>query len=181
MRERVIPNRWFTSLLVLGSALLITWTLVLAYRLPAQHTSQHWDLAWVGFDVALAGALGAWGWSIARREPWAPSAAAVVATLLLCDAWFDNVLANGHGEHLEAALEAVLVELPLALFCVGPRATPSRPSKRCGVPSCGVVGNALQTASAWRRPRILGFHSCPSSQSAAIPARARPKRRSYMR
>ena len=118
MRERVIPNRWFTSLLVLGGALLITWTLVLAYRLPAQHTSQHWDLAWVGFDVALAAALGAWGWSIARREPWAPSAAAVVATLLLCDAWFDNVLANGHGEQLEAALEAVLVELPLALFCV---------------------------------------------------------------
>ena len=118
MRESVIPNRWVTSLLLLGLALLIAWTLVLAYRLPAQHTSQHWDVAWVGFDVALAAALGAWGWSIARCAPWAPSAAAVAATLLLCDVWFDNVLANGHGEQLEAALEAVLVEIPLALFCV---------------------------------------------------------------
>lgn len=118
MRGNVIPHRWVTSLLVLGSALLIAWTLALAYRLPAQHTSQHWDVAWVGFDVALAAALCAWGWSIVRRAPWAPSAAAVAATLLLCDAWFDNVLANGHGEQLEAALEAVVLELPLALFCV---------------------------------------------------------------
>ncbi len=118
MRGDVTPNRRLTSLLVLASALLIPWTLVLAYRLPARHTSHHWDVAWVGFDVALAAALGATGWSIARRAPWAPSAAAVAATLLLCDAWFDNVLANGRGEHLEAALEAGLVELPLALFCV---------------------------------------------------------------
>jgi uncharacterized membrane protein len=118
VRENVIPNRWVTSLLVLASVLLIPWTLVLAYRLPARHTSHHWDVAWVGFDVALAGALSVTGWSIARCAPWAPSAAAVAATLLLCDAWFDNVLANGHGEHLEAALETGLVELPLALFCV---------------------------------------------------------------
>lgn len=114
----VIPNRRITALLVVASALLVPWTLVLAYRLPARHTSHHWDVAWVGFDVALAAALGATGWSIARRAPWAPSAAAVAATLLLCDAWFDNVLANGHGEHVEAALEAGLVEVPLALFCV---------------------------------------------------------------
>jgi uncharacterized membrane protein len=118
IRGNVIRHRWVTSLLVLASALLIPWTLVLAYQLPAQHTSRHWDVAWVGFDIALAAALGATAWSIARRTPWAPSAAAVAATLLLCDAWFDNVLANGHGEQVEAALEAGLVEIPLALFCL---------------------------------------------------------------
>lgn len=105
-------------MLVLASVVLVPWTLVLAYRLPARHTSDHWDVAWVGFDVALAAALGATAWSIARRSPWAPSAAAVAATLLLCDAWFDVVLANGHGEQIEAALEAGLVEIPLALFCL---------------------------------------------------------------
>ena len=105
-------------MLVLGALVLVPWTLVLAYRLPARHTSHHWDVAWVGFDIALAAALGATGWAIARRAEWAPSAAAVAATLLLCDAWFDNVLANGRDEHLEAALEAVFVEIPLALFCV---------------------------------------------------------------
>lgn len=116
--KNLIPQRWVAPLLALAGAVLVVWTLVLAYRLPARHTSHHWDVAWVGFDVALAVALGATGWSITRRSSWAPSAAAVAATLLLCDAWFDNVLADGRGEQIEAALEAALVEIPLALFCL---------------------------------------------------------------
>ena len=113
-----MPYRWIPPLLVLGALLLVPWTLVLAYRLPARHTANHWDVAWVGLDAAIAGALVATGWSIARRSAWAPSAAAVTATLLFCDAWFDIVLASGRGELLEAVLEAALVEIPLALFLV---------------------------------------------------------------
>ena len=116
--ETFAPPRWAALLLTLGAAVLIPWTLVLAYRLPARHTSQHWDVAWVGFDIALAVALGATAWSIARRSAWAPSAAAVAATLLLSDAWFDIVLASGREEQFEAGLEAVLVEVPLAIFLV---------------------------------------------------------------
>ena len=118
VRPNRVPERWVPPLLALGAAVLVVWTLVLAYRLPAEHTSRHWDVAWVGFDIALAAALGATGWSIARRAAWAPSAAAVAATLLLCDAWFDTVLANSRGEQVEAVLEAGLVEVPLALFCL---------------------------------------------------------------
>jgi uncharacterized membrane protein len=114
----LVPARWIAPMLVLGAVVLVPWTLVLAYRLPARHTAHHWDVAWVGFDIALAAALGATGWAVARRSEWAPVAAAVAATLLLCDAWFDNVLANSRDEHLEAALEAAFVEIPLALFCV---------------------------------------------------------------
>jgi uncharacterized membrane protein len=116
--EKLVTQRWVAPLLTLAAVLLVPWTLVLAYRLPAHHTSDHWDVAWVGFDVALAAALAATGWSIARRATWATSAAAVAATLLLCDAWFDNVLAHGLDERVEAALEAALVEVPLALVCV---------------------------------------------------------------
>lgn len=116
--DDVVPYRWIAPLLALAGAVLVPWALFLAYRLPARHTSEHWDVAWVGFDIALAVALVATGWGIARRASWAPSAAMAAATLLLCDAWFDNVLANGSGERLEAALEAVFVELPLAIFCV---------------------------------------------------------------
>lgn len=116
--ETFVPPRWAAVLLTLGAAVLIPWTLVLAYRLPARHTSHHWDVAWVGFDIALAVALGATAWSIARRSAWAPSAAAVAATLLLCDAWFDVVLASGHEDQVEAVLEAALVEIPLAIFLV---------------------------------------------------------------
>lgn len=116
--QDTFPSRWMAPLLVLGAVVLVPWTLVLAYSLPARHTSQHWDVAWVGFDFALAASLAATGWGIARRAVWVQTAAAVAATLLVCDAWFDNVLANGYDEHLEAALEAVFVEIPLALFCL---------------------------------------------------------------
>jgi uncharacterized membrane protein len=116
--ERLVTQRWVAPLLTVAAVLLVPWTLVLAYRLPAHHTSDHWDVAWVGFDVALAAALAATAWSIARHPTWAPSTAAVAATLLLCDAWFDNVLAHGIDERVEAALEAGLVEVPLALVCL---------------------------------------------------------------
>ena len=116
--DTFVPYRWIAPLLALGAVVLIPWTLVLAYRLPARHTSHHWDLAWVGFDLALAAALAVTGLTIARRSAWAPSAAAVAATLLLCDAWFDVVLASGREEQVEAGLEAALVEIPLAIFLV---------------------------------------------------------------
>ena len=112
------PDRWVAPLLALCAVVLIPWTLVLAYRLPARHTSHHWDIAWVGFDLALAGALAATGLTIARRSAWAPSAAAIAATLLFCDAWFDIVLASGRDEQVEAVLEAALVEIPLAIVLV---------------------------------------------------------------
>jgi hypothetical protein len=114
----LVPHRWVAPALVLGAAVLIPWTLLLAYELPARHTSRHWDVAWVGFDLALAAALACTGVAIARRSAWAPMAAAVAATLLLCDAWFDNVLATGLEERIEAALEAALLEVPLALLCI---------------------------------------------------------------
>lgn len=116
--ETFVLRRWAAPLLALGAAVLIPWTLVLAYRLPARHTSHHWDVAWVGFDLVLALSLAATGFTIARRSAWAPSAAAVAATLLFCDAWFDVVLASGHDGQVEAILEAVLVEIPLAIFLV---------------------------------------------------------------
>jgi uncharacterized membrane protein len=105
-------------LLALVVVLLAAWTLTLGYRLPARHTTDHWDIAWVGFDIALAAALGATAWSVARRSSWTPFAAAVAATLLVCDAWFDNVLANGADERVEAAVEAAALELPLAVLCI---------------------------------------------------------------
>jgi len=116
--ETFVLRRWVAPLLALGATVLFPWTLVLAYRLPARHTSDHWDVAWVGFDLVLALSLAATGLTIARRSAWAPSAAAVAATLLFCDAWFDVVLASGHDGQVEAILEAVLVEIPLAIFLV---------------------------------------------------------------
>jgi hypothetical protein len=116
--SRVVPQRLIAPLLLVGAVALVPWTVALSFRLPADHTSHHWDAAWIGFDLALVAALVATGYGLVRRARWLQTAAVVAATLLLTDAWFDNLLAAGRTEHLEAGLEAAIGEVPLAVLCV---------------------------------------------------------------
>jgi hypothetical protein len=115
--EQVPLPRWVTPLLMLTAAGLVPWTLWLTFTLPSRHVTQHYDVAWVGFDVALAAAFAATAWSALRAARWLVPLAAVTGTMLVCDAWFDIVTSGGGGERIEAILEAVLAELPLAAIC----------------------------------------------------------------
>jgi hypothetical protein len=95
---------------------LLPWGLWLAVSLPHHHETEHWNVAWAGFDVGLAlafvlTAVAAW-----RRSPWVSAAAAATGTLLIVDAWFDVVL-ESHGELRWSVLTAVSAELPLAALC----------------------------------------------------------------
>jgi hypothetical protein len=109
--------RWAAPLLG-GVALgLIPWTLYLTWSLPAHHTSQHWQIAWGGFDLALAAIFTLTAVGLRRGASWVEGAAAVAAALLVVDAWFDVVLSAPGGERLEAVAMALLLELPLAAFC----------------------------------------------------------------
>lgn len=109
--------RWIAPVFFLLAAVLLPWTVYLGFSLPDRVVSRHWDVAWVGFDVALLLALLATGWTAYRRSTWLVSAATAAATLVLCDAWFDVL--TSHGGELAAALaEAALVELPLAGLCL---------------------------------------------------------------
>jgi hypothetical protein len=96
---------------------LVPWTLWLTFTLPSRHLTEHYDLAWVGFDVALAVAFAATAWAAYHRLSWLLPLAAVTGTMLVCDAWFDVVTSQGGSEIVEAALEAVFGELPLAALC----------------------------------------------------------------
>jgi peptidoglycan/LPS O-acetylase OafA/YrhL len=109
-------HRW-GRLLALVALALVPWTLWLTFSLPSRHVTHHYDLAWIGFDVALALAFGATAWSALRRPRWLAALAAATGTMLLCDAWFDVVTASGGGERLEAVAEAAFAELPLAAIC----------------------------------------------------------------
>ena len=93
---------------------LIPWAFWLSRTLPATHTARHWDLAWAGFDAALALGLASTALSAIRHSPWLVAAASATGTLLVVDAWFDVLTAQSGGELTVAAAEAVLVELPLA-------------------------------------------------------------------
>jgi hypothetical protein len=96
---------------------LVPWTLYLTFTLPSRHLTEHYDLAWVGFDVGLATAFAATALAAYRRLSWLVPLAAVTGTMLICDAWFDIVTSQGGGEVVEAVLEAAFGELPLAALC----------------------------------------------------------------
>ena len=117
MAPELRVHRWVPGLLALVALGLVPWTLWLTISLPSRHVTQHYDVAWIGFDVALAAAFGATAWSALRSPRWLPALAAATGTMLLCDAWFDVVTSSGAGERLEAVAEAAFAELPLAAIC----------------------------------------------------------------
>ena len=98
--------------------LLAAWTAMLAATLPMQYRAGGWRGAWVGFDVALLVALGATGWAAWHGRQVLILCLTVVATLLLCDAWFDVVLDIRTRGFTMSLLTALAVEVPLAVLAV---------------------------------------------------------------
>ena len=110
--------RWVApAFLVLGVG-LIPWTIVLALTLPNRHGTHHYDVAWTGFDLALAGALVATAVGAARHSSWLQGVATAAATLLVSDAWFDVLSSVTNGELALSIALAVFVELPVAAACL---------------------------------------------------------------
>ncbi len=117
----VVPRLrgWLAPLFFLAGLGLLPWTAYLVVTLPGRHLQTgYYDLAWGGFDVALAGLLVATGVGLLRRRLWVQSTATAAATMLVCDAWFDVLSSQPGGERLVAVVLAVLVELPSALVCL---------------------------------------------------------------
>jgi hypothetical protein len=108
--------RFVVGVLSVTAIFLVPWTLWLTFSLPSKHVTHHYDVAWVGFDVGLLCAFALTAWAAYRRPQLLVPFAAGTCTLLLCDARFD-VVTSSPGERAEAATEAGLAELPLALLC----------------------------------------------------------------
>jgi hypothetical protein len=114
---RIPIPRWLIAVLGGVVVLLIPWILYLTFTLPARHVTVHYDLAWVGFDLGLTAALAATTWAVLRGSRWLVPFAAVSATMLCCDAWFDVTTSRPGRELFEAIAQAALAELPLAALC----------------------------------------------------------------
>jgi len=124
---------------------LIPWAAWLSTTLPESHASARWNLAWSGFDLALACCFCGTALSAYRRSPWVGVFAAATGTLLLTDAWFDVVL-ESHGNEASTALaEALAFELPAAALCFWIAYRTERFLSR-------VVDQALHLAPAGERP-----------------------------
>ncbi|MGZ4150676.1 MAG: hypothetical protein ACXVQJ_11580 [Actinomycetota bacterium] len=119
----VVPERLpetlrlgFLGLLTVSCLVLAPWIVLLAIKLPKRYVVAHWDVAWVGFDVALLLGLLLTAWAAWRRRQLVIVAAVVTATLLLSDAWFDVTMANASRDRLLSLFTALLVEIPLAVL-----------------------------------------------------------------
>ncbi|MGN6794641.1 MAG: hypothetical protein ACTHJW_19830 [Streptosporangiaceae bacterium] len=112
--------KWDAVLVVIVAACIVlaAWIGVLAVTLPKFYHTGSWRGAWVGFDVALLGAFAVTGWTAWRRRQLLVICLIVLATLLLCDAWFDVVLDVSTPGFVSSLLSALLVELPLALLAI---------------------------------------------------------------
>ncbi len=111
-------RRLLAPLFLIGGAALVPWTVYLAVTLPSRHLqTNYYDVAWGGFDVALAAVLIATGVGLLRGRMWVESTATAAGTLLVCDAWFDVLTSTGVRGRTQAALLAVVIELPMAVVC----------------------------------------------------------------
>lgn len=112
--------KWDAVLVITVAACIVlaAWIGVLAVTLPKFYRTGTWRGAWVGFDVALLAAFAATCWAAWRRRQLLIISLIVLASLLLCDAWFDVVLDVDTPGFLVSLLSAVLVELPLAVLAI---------------------------------------------------------------
>jgi hypothetical protein len=101
------------SVFVLGALLETAWTIYLAVLLPHHYVANHWDVAWVGLDVAQAALLLLSAWAALRRRAILIQFVNACATLLLVDAWFD--VTTSRYSDLRQSLLALTIELPSAI------------------------------------------------------------------
>jgi hypothetical protein len=110
-------RQWVIGVFTLIGLAMLPWTIWLSASLKPHQETDHWDLAWSGFDSALAVAFLLTAFAAWRKSPWVGSLAAATGTLLVTDAWFDIVL-ESHSEEVRRAIYlAVFAELPLAALC----------------------------------------------------------------
>ena len=76
-RVRIPLPRWTVVLFSLVAIGLVPWILYLTFTLPSRHVTFHYDLAWIGFDVALAASFAATAWAVLRGSRWLVPLAAV--------------------------------------------------------------------------------------------------------
>jgi hypothetical protein len=110
------------------AVVLLPWCLILAATLPPTYQANHWKVAWIGLDLAIAVAAGLTAFLLHRGDARGALTAVATGTLLLADAWFD-VSTSGRGlDHNLALAEALLLEVPLAIcaYVVASRALRKR-------------------------------------------------------
>jgi hypothetical protein len=111
----ILP-RWVPVTYTALATATIPWTVYLADTLPTRHVTHHWDVAWVGLDMAIIALLILNALFASRAARWLVLSASSTTSLLVADAWFD-ILSSRYGRQLYQALaSAAFIEIPLAIL-----------------------------------------------------------------
>ena len=149
--QRVLSaRRWFIRFLAACCLALIPWTIGLAMSLPRTYVTAHWRVLWTGFDVVLLGCLAVTAWGLWKQRQILVPSSIITSVVLLCDAWFDLLTANGHRDLIVSAASALFGELPLAtmLILISIRAL------RVGARAARALEQDARVSSLWRTPLI---------------------------
>ena len=113
-----LRRRLLIAAALIGALALAAWIGVLADTLPRYYRAGGWRITWVGFDTALLAVVALTAWAAWRRRQVLILCLVVLATLLICDAWFDTTLDwQTRGFMFSLAL-ALGVELPVAAMAL---------------------------------------------------------------
>ena len=116
--KRIYPAlpHWVAVIYSFFAILTVPWIIYLAESLPTRHLSRHWDVSWVGLDIAIVLFLLLNAIFAYKGSKWLVMSATATSTLLVTDAWFD-IMSEHPGRPLtEAIALAVFVEIPLAVL-----------------------------------------------------------------
>jgi hypothetical protein len=173
-----VLSRWIIPVYALLALALVPWVVWLAWTLPERSVSEHYRLAWVGFDVLLCGALARTAWLAWRRSPFVVNVASATAALLVVDAWFDVTTSAGGQDLLVSAAAAFFVELPLAVFSLVIAARAQIQIARNGVEAQSrllrLLGNGSAFGVAHAAPAEKPGANPPPDKAAATPPLAAP-------
>jgi hypothetical protein len=110
--------RWIGALAIGSVVGFLPWIVYLGFTLPEKVKSEHYDIAWLGFDSAMWTMLAALAYCALRRHAATGPVAAMASLMLVVDAWFDIFTSStGKGEMALAIVLALCLELPLAILC----------------------------------------------------------------
>ena len=116
LRQALHLPRWLGPFAVCFLAGFLPWIVYLSLTIPARNRTSHYDVAWIGFDCAMWVVIGLLAFCAFTGRAATGPFAAVAATMLVLDGWFDVTTSQG-ANFTSALVLALCAELPLAIIC----------------------------------------------------------------
>lgn len=117
LRQAMHLPRWIGPFAICFLAGFLPWIVYMSLTIPSRARTNHYDVAWIGFDCAMWVVIGVVAFCAFTGRAATGPFAAIAASMLVLDGWFDVTTSQGGGQFGSALILALCAELPLALIC----------------------------------------------------------------